>query len=67
MKIIINGEEHVLEEKRATVIDMLKKYNLENARIAVEQNGNILMKEEWEQTLLSEKDQIEIVHFVGGG
>ncbi|SDN75445.1 sulfur carrier protein ThiS [Alkalicoccus daliensis] len=67
MNIIINGETRAVTEDTVTVIDLLKKYQLEDARIAVEQNGNILMKEEWDETLLGEQDKIEIVHFVGGG
>ena len=36
-------------------------------RIAVELNGRIVLKAEYETTVLEENDSIEIVTFVGGG
>ncbi len=35
--------------------------------IAVECNGNIIPKSEYESYIISDKDVIEIVNFVGGG
>jgi sulfur carrier protein len=40
-------------------------YNVD--RIAVEINGNIIPKNKYETTLIADGDEIEIVHFVGGG
>lgn len=36
-------------------------------RIAVELNGEILPKAMYSQTMLTDADTLEIVHFVGGG
>jgi thiamine biosynthesis protein ThiS len=36
-------------------------------RVAVELNRNIVPREQWEKTPLSDGDRLEIVHFVGGG
>ena len=36
-------------------------------RVAVELNRNIVPREQWAETQLSEGDRLEIVHFVGGG
>ena len=36
-------------------------------RIAVERNGNIVLKSEYEHTIMQDGDCIEIVNFVGGG
>lgn len=67
MNVIVNGKEQSLGESTETISALLKEYQIENGRVAVEQNGTILTKEEWETSKLSEKDRIEIVHFVGGG
>lgn len=40
-------------------------YNLKH--IAVEINGRIIPKNEYETTQIMDGDKIEIVHFVGGG
>lgn len=40
-------------------------YNLNH--IAVEINGRIIPKNEYETTQIMDGDEIEIVHFVGGG
>jgi sulfur carrier protein len=36
-------------------------------RVAVELNRNIVPREHWSETPLSDGDKLEIVHFVGGG
>ena len=40
-------------------------YNIN--RIAVEINGNIIPKNKYETTQIIDGDEMEIVHFVGGG
>jgi len=37
------------------------------SRVAVELNGKIIRRAEWEQMRLSDMDRVEIVQFVGGG
>jgi sulfur carrier protein len=36
-------------------------------RVAVELNRELVRRDRWSQTKLSEGDKLEIVHFVGGG
>jgi sulfur carrier protein len=36
-------------------------------RVAVELNRDIVPRDKWPQTNLSDGDRLEIVHFVGGG
>lgn len=67
MNVIVNGKEQNISENTDTITALLKEYQVENARVAVEQNGTILTKEEWGTSKLKEQDRIEIVHFVGGG
>jgi sulfur carrier protein len=47
--------------------DLVRDLALPPARIAIELNRNVARRGEWAGTLLKENDQIEIVHFVGGG
>jgi thiamine biosynthesis protein ThiS len=41
--------------------------DLKGDRIAVEHNGRIIQRTQWEETSLASGDRLEIVHFVGGG
>ncbi|MCI0488065.1 MAG: sulfur carrier protein ThiS [Blastocatellia bacterium] len=66
MTVVINGEETVIANDLAVsgLIDFL---GLKPERLAIEVNNKIIRRSEWNSTLLSEGDKIEIVHFVGGG
>jgi len=66
MTITLNGQVENLAEK-ATVIGLLKLKNLEGKPVAVELNGQALIPENFEKTLLSENDAIEIIVFAAGG
>jgi sulfur carrier protein len=35
--------------------------------VAIERNRAIVMKSQWDQTILADGDQLEFVQFVGGG
>jgi thiamine biosynthesis protein ThiS len=51
----------------ATVIDLLRELGLDNGRVAIERNLEILPRPKWSETLVLAGDRYEIVHFVGGG
>ena len=64
--IKINGKE-VPKAKGMTVKNYLASNNYKLTFVAVELNGNILPKSEYESYVISENDTLEIVSFVGGG
>lgn len=66
MQITLNGEKREFGETQ-TVSELIQTLQLSNQRIAVELNKEIVRKKDWESTVLSDADKIEIVHFVGGG
>lgn len=66
MKLLINGEERVLEGP-LTLTGLLTHLNMKSDRLAVELNLDIVPRDRWTSTNLSEGDRLEIVHFVGGG
>ena len=61
----INGEELNIAGK--TIAQYIESTSYDSSRIAVERNGDIVPKGQYEETVLSEGDSIEIVSFVGGG
>ena len=65
-KIQLNGKK-VLIKSKYSISDLLKKYNLTNKKVAVEHNGMIIQKSSYKKKYLKNNDQVEIVHFIGGG
>lgn len=66
MTAVVNGEERHLPEQ-ATISHLLEQAGISATRVAVELNREILPKAAYGETVISEGDRIEIVHFVGGG
>jgi sulfur carrier protein len=68
MKIKINGEETVLDSKITLNEFIIKRLNGKEPRgIAVALNMSIIPKSKWEETVINENDEIEIVTAVQGG
>ena len=65
-KIQLNGKK-ILINKNFSIFDLLKKYNLNDKKIAIEHNGTIVPKVHYKKKYLKDKDKLEIVHFIGGG
>ena len=64
--ISVNGETR-LSLPGGTVIDLLRELGLEDGRVAIERNLEILPRQRWSETQVVAGDRYEIVHFVGGG
>jgi len=67
VRIQINGEPREFPERTLSLQELLDTLSLPPQRIAVELNKTIVPRSQWEKTIVGEDDQIEIVHFVGGG
>ena len=50
-----------------TLTEYLATTNYDPKRIAVERNGDIVFKSQYDVTVLRDGDSLEIVSFVGGG
>ena len=68
MKIKVNGENRKLE-KVTNVNDFLKNHLQckDTKSIAIAINGTIVLRSQWDLTIIDENDEIEIVHAVQGG
>ncbi len=62
----VNGEEKHLEQP-LSLEAFLHQEGYIKERLAVERNGEIVPKAEYANTMLTDADTMEIVHFVGGG
>ncbi len=65
-KIQLNGKK-ISIKSNFSILDLVKKYNLDNKKIAVEYNGVIVPKIRYKKKILKDNDKLEIVHFIGGG
>jgi thiamine biosynthesis protein ThiS len=66
MNVSINGEGRSFDSV-LTLSALVDSLGMKPDRVAVELNREIVPREQWPSTQLSEGDQLEIVHFVGGG
>ena len=66
MKLQVNGEPMDVAEG-TTAAQLVEQHKLKPELVVVELNRNILKRDQLVSTVLQEADQVEIVHFVGGG
>jgi sulfur carrier protein len=66
MRLKINGDEKEVANV-STLVDLVEHLAMKSDRVAVELNREIVPRANWEGTILKDNDQLEIVHFVGGG
>lgn len=66
MTIKLNGESVELTDVN-TIQQLLAYYKLEDRLVIVEHNRDIILKDQYQETIINNGDEIELVHFVGGG
>jgi sulfur carrier protein len=66
LNIIVNGESRSVPGP-ATAADLLRHLSLDPRTVVVELNRQIVRRPQLAETLLSDGDTVELVHFVGGG
>jgi len=64
--ITLNGEPFELSGP-LTVTELLSHLEVDARRVAVEHNITVLKRIAFDETIVREGDQVEIVNFVGGG
>lgn len=66
VEVIINGKPHQLP-RQMNLVDLLDYLGVRRDGVAVALNGEVVLREEWDQTLVRAGDRVEVVHMVGGG
>ncbi len=64
--IVVNGDEKNIEDQ-TTISKFLIDIGIEPTKVAVERNRFIVSKSTYEEVALENGDELEIVHFIGGG
>lgn len=67
--MLVNGEELSLASlsKVKNLRELVLHFQMQPEIVAIDINGEIPKRKEWEKILLKEEDRIEIIRFVGGG
>jgi thiazole synthase len=66
VRITVNGQPRA-EAPGTSVAGLLASMGVDQARVAIERNEEVVPRKTWTEALLREGDKIEIVSFVGGG
>jgi len=66
MNITLNGKSYELPKKISNVQQLLEHLELSNRIVIVEVNKEIVQKEDYNRSI-RERDEVEMIHFVGGG
>ena len=68
--VTLNGESRQFdtpERGPLSVLGVLTELGLDMRKVAVERNEEIVPRSRYAETTLASGDQLEIVHFIGGG
>ena len=66
INVKINGDTHNLENA-LSLCDLLARLEIEEDKVAIEHNLAIVPKSTFDQVMVDDGDNLEIVHFIGGG
>lgn len=66
MRILLNGETRDIPAE-LSLGALLDLFSLPSQRVAVELNKAVIPRADWKHTQITESDEIEVIHFVGGG
>lgn len=66
MNITLNGNAYELPEGVSNVRLLLEHLELSNRIVIVELNKEIVQQEDYDRPI-RERDEVEMIHFVGGG
>jgi len=70
LNLVLNGENRQFEAPTRgslSVLGLLTELGLDMRKVAVERNEEIVPRSHYAETWLASGDQLEIVHFIGGG
>lgn len=66
MIVRINGQQEEIPAN-TSLLQLLQSKGIPLDAVVVEYNYGILPREQWDQVILQAGDNLEVLHFVGGG
>lgn len=66
--MMVNGKHEKFDDPVIkTISELISHFKLDSRAVAVELNGEIPHRSEWENIVLKDSDKVELIKFVGGG
>ena len=65
-KIQLNGSQYEINTE-TNLNQLLNKLKIQKTKVAIEVNGVIIENNKYQKVILNKGDEVEIVHFIGGG
>lgn len=63
---LLNGQKYCVK-KRITLLDVVNYFDYNHSLLVLEHNNLLCNQKSWENKIVSNSDQIEIITIVGGG
>lgn len=67
MKINLNNSPETIDQERITVNELLKLKNFSFKMLVVKINGQLVKKNEYDETFVSDGDDVMVLHLISGG
>jgi len=67
MKIVLNNSPETIEMDGITVLELLKLKNFTFKMLVVKINGNLVKKVDFDHAMISEGDDVVVLHLISGG
>lgn len=67
MQIKVNGTNRTFSEENLTIADLLEKMKYSFPRIIVKYKDKIISKNDFKEIILTDNDEILIIHMISGG
>ncbi|RAP27756.1 thiamine biosynthesis protein ThiS [Candidatus Marinamargulisbacteria bacterium SCGC AG-343-D04] len=65
--IVLNGSHYNLGCKSCSLYELFERLEYHSKQCVVELNGELLHKDSFSSATINEHDEVEILHFMGGG
>jgi sulfur carrier protein len=67
MKIILNNNPETFEADKLTISELLKVKNYTFRMLIIKINSKLVKKEDYDTTMISEGDDVNVLHLISGG
>jgi len=67
MKILLNNRHEEFQEEQLTVQELLEKKNFTFKMLIIRINGNIVKKNQYNDAVIHDSDDVMVLHLISGG
>jgi len=67
MKITLNNNEETFDDDKLTVSEIILKKNYTFKMLVTKLNGKLIKKDERENTIVTDSDDLIVLHLISGG